>query len=165
MPGIYRRVVGRFQFRQGGIKRGVEWDTLAKTRESQDISCAAPAKGRYVLLRALSEVTGGPWASAAEIGVERASRSLGDVPTAPGAEVAVAATDVVGSSVNAATGAATERYETTTRYRGSTQICPGSSSGKVHSFHFEVESVGTAARGAISTHTQGVYLCNPVFGQ
>jgi type IV pilus assembly protein PilX len=103
--------------------------------------------------------------SAAETGVERASRALGDVPTIPGAEVTVAATEVVGSSVNTSTGAATERYETTTRYRGSTQICPGSSSGKVQSFHFEVESVGTAARGAISTHTQGVYLCNPVFGQ
>lgn len=103
--------------------------------------------------------------SAAETGVERAARALGDVPTVPGAEVTVAATDVEGSSVNTASGAATEQYETTTRYRGSTQICPGSSSGKVQSFHFEVESIGTAARGATSTHTQGVYLCNPVFGQ
>ncbi len=41
---------------------------LWKTREPQDVTFE-PAKGRYVLLRALSEVNGGPWASAAEVGV------------------------------------------------------------------------------------------------
>ncbi|MEZ5299442.1 MAG: sulfatase-like hydrolase/transferase [Verrucomicrobiales bacterium] len=42
--------------------------TLKKTHEPQEIAFP-PTKGRYVLFRALSEVTGGPWASAAEIGV------------------------------------------------------------------------------------------------
>ena len=41
---------------------------LRKTRSVQDIKCK-PIKGRYVRLRALSEVNGGPWASIAEIGV------------------------------------------------------------------------------------------------
>jgi hypothetical protein len=41
---------------------------LRKTRSAQDIKCK-PIKGRYVRLRALSEVNGGPWASIAEIGV------------------------------------------------------------------------------------------------
>ncbi len=42
--------------------------TLRKTKEAQEIRCE-PVRGRYVLFRALSEVNGGPWASAAEIGV------------------------------------------------------------------------------------------------
>ena len=42
--------------------------TLKKTKEPQDVACE-PVKGRYVLIRALSEVNGNPWASAAEIGV------------------------------------------------------------------------------------------------
>lgn len=103
--------------------------------------------------------------SAAETGVERAARALDDVPATPGSEVTVAATDVDGSSLNAATGDATERYETTTRFRGGSQICPNSSTQDVVSFHFEIESEGTAARGATSTHNQGVYLCNVTGGQ
>lgn len=39
-----------------------------KTRKPQSVKCE-PVKGRYVLVRVLSEVSGGPWASAAEIGV------------------------------------------------------------------------------------------------
>lgn len=41
---------------------------LRKVKTPQEIACP-PTRGRYVLLRALSEVNGGPWASAAEIGV------------------------------------------------------------------------------------------------
>ena len=41
--------------------------TLKKTHEPQEIAFP-PTAGRYVLIRALSEVNGGPWASAAEIG-------------------------------------------------------------------------------------------------
>ena len=41
---------------------------LRKTRSAQDIKCK-PIKGRYVRLRALSEVNNGPWASVAEFGV------------------------------------------------------------------------------------------------
>ncbi len=42
--------------------------TLPRSKESQLIECPA-TKGRYILLRALSEQGGGPWASAAEVGV------------------------------------------------------------------------------------------------
>jgi len=42
--------------------------TFTKDRASQEITCD-PVSGRYVLIRALSEVNGGPWASAAEFGV------------------------------------------------------------------------------------------------
>jgi len=39
-----------------------------KTKEPQDILCT-PVTGRYVLIKVLSEVNNGPWASAAEIGM------------------------------------------------------------------------------------------------
>ena len=42
--------------------------TFAKKKEPQEVACE-PVRGRYVLLRVLSEVNGGPWASAAELGV------------------------------------------------------------------------------------------------
>ena len=42
--------------------------TLKTTREPQEIAFPS-VKGRYVLIRAISEVNGGPWASAAEIGL------------------------------------------------------------------------------------------------
>ena len=42
--------------------------TFRKTRSVQDVKCK-PVKGRYVRLRALSEVNEGPWASIAEIGI------------------------------------------------------------------------------------------------
>ena len=44
--------------------------TLGKTREASEIPCSKPVKGRYVLMRSLSEVNGGPWSTAAEIGVK-----------------------------------------------------------------------------------------------
>lgn len=40
----------------------------------------------------------------------------------------------------------------------------GSSSDKYSTFHFEVESVGTSARNAVSTHTQGVAIIAPADG-
>jgi hypothetical protein len=42
--------------------------TLKKTKEPQEITCE-PVRGRYVRLRALSEINDGPWASVAEFGV------------------------------------------------------------------------------------------------
>ena len=42
--------------------------TLKKIKSPQDIKCD-PAKGRYIRIRALSEINGGPWASIAEFGV------------------------------------------------------------------------------------------------
>lgn len=39
-----------------------------KTKECQEIRCKS-VRGRYVLLRTLSEVNGGPWASVAELGI------------------------------------------------------------------------------------------------
>ena len=41
---------------------------LGKTKKSQEVTCP-PVRGRYVMLRALSEINGGPWASAAELGI------------------------------------------------------------------------------------------------
>ena len=41
---------------------------LKKVKEPQRVSCAE-VTGRYVRLRALTEVGGGPWASLAELGV------------------------------------------------------------------------------------------------
>lgn len=43
--------------------------TFGKKRHAQSANLEAPVNGRYVLIRALSEVNDGPWASAAEIGV------------------------------------------------------------------------------------------------
>lgn len=40
-----------------------------KDRMPQTADCRQPVEGRYVLVRVLSEVNGGPWASAAEIGI------------------------------------------------------------------------------------------------
>ncbi len=40
-----------------------------KTKEPQKVLLPKPVRGRYVMLRALSEVNGGPWASVAELGV------------------------------------------------------------------------------------------------
>jgi hypothetical protein len=43
--------------------------TFNKVRTPQAADCAKPVRGRYVLVRVLSEVNGNPWASAAQIGV------------------------------------------------------------------------------------------------
>jgi len=42
--------------------------TFGKVKKAQEVKCK-PLRGRYVLLRVLSEVNGGPWASVAELGV------------------------------------------------------------------------------------------------
>lgn len=42
--------------------------TLKQTKEPQTIACPATS-GRYLRLRILSEMHGGPWASIADIGV------------------------------------------------------------------------------------------------
>ena len=42
--------------------------SFKKTRKAQEATCE-PLTGRYVQLRALSEINGGPWASVAELGV------------------------------------------------------------------------------------------------
>ena len=43
--------------------------TFSKVKAPQDLLFDAAAEGRYLTLRVLSEVNGGPWASAADIGV------------------------------------------------------------------------------------------------
>jgi len=43
--------------------------TFKKQRTPQTADCKKPARGRYVLVRILSEVNNGPWASAADIAV------------------------------------------------------------------------------------------------
>ncbi len=42
--------------------------TFKKTKEAQEVTWK-PVRGRYVRLRALSEINGNPWASASEIGI------------------------------------------------------------------------------------------------
>ncbi len=42
--------------------------TFKKVKTAQTLDCS-PVKGRYILIRARSEIADGPWASAAEIGV------------------------------------------------------------------------------------------------
>ncbi|MHC4875173.1 MAG: sulfatase-like hydrolase/transferase [Planctomycetota bacterium] len=42
--------------------------TFGRTRTAQTATCK-PTRGRYVLIRSMSELNGGPWASAAEFGV------------------------------------------------------------------------------------------------
>ncbi len=51
-----------------GFGKPVAKATLKKAKDAQDVTFE-PVKGRYVMLRALSEVNGGPWASVAELGV------------------------------------------------------------------------------------------------
>ncbi len=103
--------------------------------------------------------------NAAEAGIERATRTLGKVPATPGAAVTSAVTEVEGSSVSAATDAAVETFQTTTRYRGSTELVNTFNGNKIQGFHYEIGSVGRADRGATAHHEQGAYLVNPTFGQ
>lgn len=42
--------------------------TFRKVKTAQEVGCES-VRGRYVLLRVLSEVNGSPWASIAELGV------------------------------------------------------------------------------------------------
>lgn len=51
------------------FSRPVVTQVFNKTREAQAADCKSPVRGRYVLVRVLSEVNENPWASAAEIGV------------------------------------------------------------------------------------------------
>ena len=51
-----------------GFDAPVAKATFTKDRRSQEATCD-PVASRYVLIRVLSEVNGGPWASIAEIGV------------------------------------------------------------------------------------------------
>ena len=43
-------------------------DRLLVPKKAQEVTCDA-ARGRYVLVRILSEVNGNPWASIAELGI------------------------------------------------------------------------------------------------
>ncbi len=51
-----------------GFGAPVATGTFKQVKTAQEVTFA-PVKGRYLMFRALSEVTGGPWASAAEVGV------------------------------------------------------------------------------------------------
>jgi len=43
--------------------------TFAKVKTSQSAACEKPVRGRYVRVRVLSEVSGGAWGSAADLGI------------------------------------------------------------------------------------------------
>jgi type IV pilus assembly protein PilX len=102
--------------------------------------------------------------NAAEIGVERAIRNLAAVGTAVGATLTVAATDVEGSSVNSSTGTATDNYETTSTYRGSTDLINEYNGEKFRAFHYQIDSDGNSARGARGALVQGVIIINATGG-
>lgn len=103
--------------------------------------------------------------SAAEIGVERAIRNLAAVGTAVGATLDVAAQDVEGSAVNASTGDAIDTYETTTAYRGSTDLINEFNGTKFEANHYQIQSQGNSARGAQRVIVQGVIEINTTGGQ
>ncbi|MCP4512845.1 MAG: discoidin domain-containing protein, partial [Fuerstiella sp.] len=42
--------------------------TFQKTKQAQEAQCE-PVKGRFIRIRVLSEVNGGPWASISELGI------------------------------------------------------------------------------------------------
>ncbi len=52
-------------------------------------------------------------------------------------------------------------FQTQSRFVSENGTCPNSSDGDVIRFDFEVQSVGTSAGNAISSHTQGWFYCNP----
>jgi type IV pilus assembly protein PilX len=54
-----------------------------------------------------------------------------------------------------------DRFDATTRPRGTTLPPPGFSLDAFTSEHFEIVSQGTSARNAASTHTQGLFLLAP----
>ncbi len=53
----------------GEFKETAATATFGKIRRPQAAKCEKPVTGRYLRVRVLSEVNGGPWASASEIGV------------------------------------------------------------------------------------------------
>jgi len=54
-----------------------------------------------------------------------------------------------------------DKYEATTRPRGTTGAPPNFTIGAFTSEHFEIASQGTSARNATSTHTQGLFILAP----
>ena len=65
------RYYGWYSHRRRGMRAKLEratTATLKRTKNAQQMKLAKPVGGRYVRIRVLSEVSDGPWASAAEIG-------------------------------------------------------------------------------------------------
>jgi type IV pilus assembly protein PilX len=93
---------------------------------------------------------------AAETGIERALPELDLV----GQSVVprVAGGDIEGSPTNSLTGAATDRFASSTRYIDSTELVANNKANVISAFHYQVESAGTSSRGAESNHTQGAYI-------
>lgn len=91
---------------------------------------------------------------AAETGIERV--------IAAGAFNPVATTQTAASlAVTTQPTTQDDRFEATTRPRGTTLPPPGFSLDAFTSEHFEIVSQGTSARNAASTHTQGLFLLAP----
>jgi type IV pilus assembly protein PilX len=103
--------------------------------------------------------------NAAEIGVERAIRNLDAVGTAVGATFNTGTVDVEDSPVSAATGDAIDTYETTSAYRGCTDLINEFNGTKFEANHFQIQSQGNSARGARTGMVQGVIKVNTSFGQ
>lgn len=51
-----------------GFERPISRASFTKSRDPQDATFA-PVKGRFLMIRVMSEVNGGPWASIAELGI------------------------------------------------------------------------------------------------
>ena len=70
--GGWNGAIARCEFYVGGsaddFGKPVAAPVFRKVRTSQEVECE-PVKGRFIKLRVLSEINGGPWASISELGV------------------------------------------------------------------------------------------------
>jgi type IV pilus assembly protein PilX len=100
--------------------------------------------------------------NAAETGLETRLQTLrSDAKTDSTPETRPIA-DVEGSPKSVADGKATDKYITTTTYRGEGTMISRYSAGAFAGFHFTVESTGTSARNSQAVHTAGAYIVNGV---
>jgi len=68
-------------------------------------------------------------------------------------------TDILGSTVNSATGGATDKYTSRISYVNESQITEGYSSG-FSSYHFTIETIGSSSRNSVAKHKTGTFIVN-----
>ncbi|HEY8507354.1 MAG TPA: PilX N-terminal domain-containing pilus assembly protein [Steroidobacteraceae bacterium] len=86
---------------------------------------------------------------AAEVGIERALRTLASVPQTG---------EVVPTPETALPSLADDTYEYTIQYVGEDQDIPGYSAGKFVGLHYRVESTGRSLRNSVSVQQQGAFV-------
>jgi type IV pilus assembly protein PilX len=100
--------------------------------------------------------------NAAETGLETRLQTLrNDAKTDATPEVR-AVTAVENSPLNVTDNSATDKYTTTTTYRGEGKMISRYSAGTFAGFHFSIESTGTSSRNSQAVHTAGAYIVNGV---